>query len=74
MTEMTYSQIVKSNPIKLATLGFTAALSKNAILMTALLPKTLGNEWLPMDAAFTLGAILLSHPFEVARVLIVGKE
>jgi len=42
--------------------------------MTAFLPKTLGNEWLPMDAAFAFGAILVSHPFEVARVLIVCQE
>ena len=42
--------------------------------MTAFLPKTLGNEWMPMDAGFAFGAIVLSHPFEVARVLIVCQE
>lgn len=40
-------------------------------MMTAFLPRTLGNDWVPMDAGFALGAVLLSHPFEVARVLIV---
>ena len=68
--EPNYRQILASNPLKLVTLGFTAALSRNALLMTAFLPKTLGNEWMPMDIGFTFGAILLSHPFEVARVLV----
>lgn len=74
MAEPAYKALVSSNPIKLVTLGFTAALCRNAMLMTAFLPKTLGNEWLPMDAAFAMGAILISHPFEVARVLITCKE
>ena len=56
------------------TLGYTAALCRNALLMTAFLPKALGNEWMPMDAGFAFGAIVLSHPFEVARVLIVCQE
>lgn len=59
---------------KLFTLGFTAALARNSILMTAFLPKAMGNEWLPLDAGFAFGAILVSHPFEVARVLIVCQE
>ena len=59
---------------KLITLGYTAALLRNACLMTVFLPRALGNEWLPMDAGFTFGAILLSHPFEVARVMIVCQE
>mmetsp|Transcript_1014 Transcript_1014/g.1388 ORF Transcript_1014/g.1388 Transcript_1014/m.1388 type:complete len:142 (+) Transcript_1014:354-779(+) len=63
-----------SNLPKLITLGYTAALTRNTLLMTAFLPKTLGNESLAVDAGFALGAILLSHPFEVARVLIVCKE
>ena len=75
--EPSYGQIMKNwgaNLPKLVTLGYTAALCRNALLMTAFLPKTLGNEWMPMDAGFAFGAILLSHPFEVARVLIVCQE
>jgi hypothetical protein len=47
---------------------------RNALMMTTFLPKTLGNEWLPMDFGFAFGAVLISHPFEVARVLIVCQE
>lgn len=74
MAEPAYKALIATNPIKLVTLGFSAALCRNACLMAAFLPKTLGNEWMPMDAAFAMGAILVSHPFEVARVLITCKE
>ena len=60
-----------SNIPKLVTLGFTAALCRNALMMTAFLPRTLGNDWIPMDAGFAIGAFVVSHPFEVARVMIV---
>ena len=63
-----------ANLPKYVTLGYTAALMRNAFLMTAFLPKTLGNESLLVDAGFAFGAILASHPFEVARVLIVCQE
>lgn len=75
--EPSYSKIMNemgANLPKYVTLGFTAALCRNACLMSAFLPKALGNEWMPLDAGFAMGAILLSHPFEVARVLIVCKE
>ena len=75
--EPSYRQVMANwgaNLPKLFSLGYTAALSRNAILMTAFLPKTLGNEWMPMDFGFALGAVVLSHPFEVARVLIVCQE
>ena len=77
VAEPSYGQIIKqlgANLPKYVTLGYSAALVRNACLMTAFLPKTLGNEWMPLDAGFAMGAILLSHPFEVARVLIVCKE
>lgn len=75
--EPSYRGVMKNwgaNIPKLFTLGYTAALCRNALLMTAFLPKTLGNEWMPLDAAFAFGAVLVSHPFEVARTLIVCKE
>ena len=75
--EPSYRQILGNwgaNIPKLVTLGYTAALFRNAFLMMAFLPKTLGNEWIPMDAGFAFGAVLISHPFEVARVLIVCQE
>ena len=70
MSEPAYRSLTMQLP-RLCTLGFTAALTRNAFLMTAFLPKTLGNDWMPMDAGFAFGAVLLSHPFEVARTLIV---
>ena len=63
-----------ANLPKLVTLGYTAALARNACIMTAFLPKTLGNESIAVDFGFAFGAMLLSHPFEVARVLIVCQE
>ena len=77
IAEPSYKQVISNwgaNLPKLVTLGYTAALLRNTCLMTAFLPRALGNEWLPMDAGFAFGAILLSHPFEVARVLIVCQE
>lgn len=75
--EPSYRQVladVGANVPKLFTLGYTAALCRNAFLMTAFLPKTLGNEWMPLDGLFAMGAIIASHPFEVARVMIVCQE
>ena len=72
-----YGQIMKNwgaNLPKLITLGYTSALARNALLMTAFLPKTMGNESMLVDMGFAFGAILASHPFEVARVLIVCQE
>lgn len=72
-----YRQILAdwgANLPKLVTLGYTAALLRNSLLMTAFLPRTLGNESIGVDAGFAFGAVLLSHPFEVARVLIVAQE
>ena len=74
IAEPTYQGIIANwgaNVPKLVTLGYTAALLRNTLLMTAFMPRAFGNEWLPMDAGFAFGAILLSHPFEVARVMIV---
>ena len=76
-SEPSYGQVIKdigANLPKLVTLGYTAALARNAFLMTAFLPKTLGNESLAVDAGFAFGAVLASHPFEVARVLIVCQS
>lgn len=75
--EPSYRQVLSNfgaNVPKMVTLGYTAALCRNAFLMTAFLPKTLGNEWMPLDGLFAFGAVVLSHPFEVARVMIVCQE
>ena len=77
VAEPSYRQVIANwgaNLPKLVSLGYTAALLRNSCLMSAFLPRALGNEWIPMDAGFAFGAILLSHPFEVARVLIVCQE
>ena len=75
--EPSYRQVMSNwgaNIPKLFTLGYTAALTRNALLMTAFLPKTLGSDWAPLDAGFAFGALIVSHPFEVARTLIVCQE
>ena len=76
MSEPGYRGLMNNgaNLPRLCTLGFTAALARNAFLMGAFLPKTLGNESLTTDIGFAFGAVLLSHPFEVARTLIVCNE
>ena len=77
VSEPSYKQVISNwgaNLPKLVTLGYTAALLRNSCLMTAFLPRAFGNESVLMDAGFAFGAILLSHPFEVARVLIVCQE
>ena len=57
VAEPSYGQIIKqlgANLPKYVTLGYSAALARNACLMTAFLPKTLGNEWMPLDAGFDI--------------------
>ena len=76
--EPTYRSIFKggliSNLRRLTSLGMTAALTRNFCLSLALIPRAIGNESVMIDHMFALGALTLSHPFEVARVLIVCQE
>ena len=63
-----------SKALRMTTLGSTAHVAKNAALSLTFMPKQYGVESQPVSALFIAGAIMLSHPFEVARVLIVDGE
>ena len=60
------------NPIKLCTLGLPTLIVRNSILALAFAPRVVGNESLATDAVAITAAVALSHPLEVARVLIVN--
>ena len=59
---------------RLFTLGIGSTLLRNFCLSTAFMPRIYGVH----DEAFQLlaavGAVALSHPFEVARVLIINNN
>ena len=55
-------------------MGLPAALLRNAMLSLAFLPRWQGNDWIVTDLMFAMGAILLSHPFETVRVLVVNGQ
>ena len=59
--------------IKLFTLGASAHIFRNFALSLALIPREYGSSYEPVQALYALGALLISHPFEVARVLIVNN-
>lgn len=72
-----YSQLVKEKwgaqgTVKVFTMGLPAAMLRNSMYAVAFLPRWQGNDWIAADLLFTMGAILLSHPFEAARVLMVN--
>ena len=60
--------------LKLFTLGAPAHICKNIVLGLSFAPRMMGHEAQHIWAVFSLGALLLSHPFEVARVLLVAYE
>ena len=55
------------------TLGITAHLVRNIALWNSLVLYK-HTDYEPVQLLFGLGALLISHPFEVARVLIVNGE
>ena len=59
---------------KLFTLGLGAHIFRNFAMSLAFLPRQAGSEDFSVQALYGLGAILASHPFEVARVLIIKNE
>ena len=65
--------MLKMGP-KLFTLGIGSTLARNFCLSFALMPRMYGvhDELFQLLAAF--GAVTLSHPFEVARVLIINNN
>ena len=71
---MSYAKILSQNHLRTFTLGYTAAVMRNFFLAFAFIPSIVGSDMQSMQALFGMGALLLSHPFEVARVLIVDGE
>ena len=70
-----YMDLAKSTGVlRLFTLGYTAHLARNLFLGVNFMPSEYGSGYQPLNAFFALGAVLLSHPFEVARTLIVHQE
>ena len=59
---------------KLFTLGLGAHVCRNFAMSLAFLPRQAGSEDFSVQALYGLGAILASHPFEVARVLIIKHD
>ena len=56
------------------TLGLVPALARNFFMCAALSPQSFGAQNELFTGMFALGAVAISHPFEVARVLIVNNE
>jgi hypothetical protein len=54
--------------------GVESLVLRNLILLTAFTPRDYGVSSDLTRALYTLGAITLSHPFEVARVLTVAEQ
>ena len=69
-----YMQLFKESGMKILTRGYTAHLARNYLMMTAFIPAVNGSDLQLMHAVFGLGALMISHPFEVARVMIVNGE
>ena len=69
-----YAQILKESGVKLVTRGYTAHLGRNLFLASAFTPAYMGTDSQLSQLLFGFGAILASHPFEVARVLIANGE
>ncbi len=71
-----YSQIRAEfgNPFRLFTLGVIPTTVRNLLVATSMIPFVAGIDYQPVQVLYAAGAILLSHPFEVARVIIQHQE
>ena len=69
-----YMQLFNESGVRLLTRGLTAHLGRNLLMATALSPIYVGTTDQLTSTLFGLTAVLASHPFEVARVLIVNGE
>lgn len=65
-----YKEVSKGNPLRIFTLGVIPSFFRNFILCTGFTPALMGHTFVPLSLLFCTGAIALSHPFEVARVII----
>jgi hypothetical protein len=52
------------------TLGLIPSIARNILVCTGFIPSFIGQTSTPITVGYALGGILLSHPFEVARVII----
>lgn len=67
----TYSQIVSEVGFpRMFTLGLIPSIARNILVCTGFIPSFIGQTSAPITVGYALGGILLSHPFEVARVII----
>jgi hypothetical protein len=70
-TPKSYYQIFSEvGPQRLFTLGLVPSLARNILVSAGFLPGFLGHEYSPLSVVYALGGILLSHPFEVSRVIL----
>lgn len=66
-----YSQIISEvGPARMFTLGLIPSLARNVLVCAGFVPSFLGQSYSAISVAYALGGILLSHPFEVARVIL----
>jgi len=71
---LSYRQLASEAGVaRIFTLGLTAHLVRNALLWQTIMMYN-QTDYEPIQLLFGLGALLISHPFEVARVLIVNGE
>lgn len=70
----TYGSILKANKkaggniFKFLTLGIVPTTIGTSLLFNSILPQTLGFDSDALDILFAVGGVVLSHPFEVARI------
>ena len=60
--------------LRLYALGAPALILRNVAMMIGFFPSQMGSSDQWSWATFALGGVLVSHPFEVARTLIVAHE
>jgi hypothetical protein len=57
-----------NRPWRVFTLGLIPTLLRNSVLFLGIAPALNGIDYTPVSVLYGLGGILLSHPFEIARV------
>jgi hypothetical protein len=66
-----YSQIANEVGVgRMFTLGLIPSVARNVLVCAGFVPSFLGQSYSAVSVAYALGGILLSHPFEVARVIL----
>ena len=67
----TYSQILNTVGVsRLFTLGLIPSLVRNFVLCAGFYPSFFDRAYSPTSLLFAVGGVWLSHPFEVARVIL----